>query len=152
MLGFRFHRDRNSSRGLQLQTLNCKDTNRVVIVNKQRWKLYYAAEYMFFPHISLNVHHIEKCFQLNVKRRNDTEDYVPIICAVNIITTLKNVYSYFIRCMAMTFSELLFCKPRTCTLTAYWEESFWKHFPWAVTHLARWFCHCWKYFWTPVVE
>jgi hypothetical protein len=32
-------------------------------------------------------------------------------------------------------------------LTAYWEGSPSKYFPWAVMHSAHRCCHCWKYFW-----
>jgi hypothetical protein len=35
----------------------------------------------------------------------------------------------------------------TCMLTACWEGSPSKYFPWAAMHLAQWCCHCWKLFW-----
>jgi hypothetical protein len=52
----------------------------------------------------------------------------------------------------MKLPEWFYCKPHTCILTTYWEESPSKYSPWAAMHLAQWCCHCWKHFWNSCCE
>jgi hypothetical protein len=49
--------------------------------------------------------------------------------------------------VTMKFPEWLYCKPHTCTLTAYWEGSPSKYSPWAGIHLAQRCWYCWEHFW-----
>jgi hypothetical protein len=45
----------------------------------------------------------------------------------------------------------LFYSNHTCILTAYWEGSPSRYYPWAATHLAQQCCcHCWKQFWNSI--